>query len=307
MRSPSLRQLRTVSAVAQHGSITAAAKRLGLTGPAISLQIQQLEEDAGLKLFERTRRGMVPTQAGETVLESARKVQAEMNSLEDALNALKGLSAGRIRLGVVSTGKYFAPRLIAGFLKEAPGVELKLFVGNRAEIVRKLKNYEIDIALMGRPPRDFDVRARLFGDHPLVFIAPADHPLVGVRNISKQRIAEEPLIVREVGSGTRVSLELFMSDIPGKLESLGTEMDSNETIKQAVIAGLGVAFISAHTIDHEVELGNLVVLDVEDTPIQRQWFSVSRAAATPTPAIAAFEDFLQTKGKEYLPRWSVLT
>ena len=301
MRNLTLRQLRTVSAIFRHGKINLAARELGLTGPAVSLQIQQLEEETGLLLFERRREGMIPTEAGHVVHEAARAIRSEVRHLEDAIAAIKGLRRGKIRLGVVSTGKYFAPKLIAGFLKEAPGIELKLFIGNRAETIAKLKDHEIDIALMGRPPKEIEVRSRVFGDHPLVFIAPAGHALAQEIEITKERIAQEQFIVREKGSGTRISLEIFLSDIPGRLDHLGTEMDSNETIKQAVIAGLGVAFISAHTIEQEVRNGSLRVLDVIDTPIRRQWFSVSRASPAIPPAIEAFEVFLQDKGARYLP------
>ena len=301
MRNITLRQLRTVSAVFRHGKINLAARELGLTGPAVSLQIQQLEEEAGLLLFERTREGMIPTETGRAVYETARAIHSEIGHLEDAINAIKGLGRGKIRLGVVSTGKYFAPKLIAGFLKEAPGIELKLFVGNRAETIDKLKNHEVDIALMGRPPKEIEVRSRVFGDHPLVFIAPAGHQLAQEIDIAKERIAQEHFIIREKGSGTRISLEIFMSDVPGRLDNLGTEMDSNETIKQAVIAGLGIAFISAHTVEQEVKTGSLAVLDVMDTPIRRQWFSVSRVSPAVSPAVEAFEAFLQKKGARYLP------
>ena len=301
MRNITLRQLRTISAVFRHGKVNLAARELGLTGPAVSLQIQQFEQSAGLLLFERTRDGMVPTEAGRAAYEAARAIRSEISHLEDALNAIKGLGRGKIRLGVVSTGKYFAPKLIAGFLKEVPGIELKLFVGNRAETIAKLKNHEIDIALMGRPPKEIDVRSRVFGDHPLVFIAPAGHKLSQEIEITKERIAQEQFIVREKGSGTRISLEIFMSDVPGRLDNLGTEMDSNETIKQAVMAGLGIAFISGHTIEQECQSGKLVILDVVQTPIRRQWFAVTQAAKTPTPALQALDDFLRKTGPSLLP------
>lgn len=301
MRHLTLRQLRTVEAVCRLGKINLAAEALGLTGPALTLQIQQLERDTGVPLFDRTRGGMVPTAFGLAFLEAARAVEESLAGLEDSIGALKGLRAGRLRLGVVSTGKYFAPQLIAAFRAEVPAIEINLFIGNRAEIIAKLRDHEVDVALMGRPPRDFDVRAQMFGDHPLVFIAAAGHPLAQVLEISRERIAQEQFLVRERGSGTRISLEIFFSDTPHKLEELGTEIGSNETIKQAVIAGLGVAFISAHTIEQEVKLGRLVILDVVDTPIRRQWFSVSRCDRATTPAMQAFESFLLAQGARYLP------
>lgn len=301
MRNVTLRQLRTIEAVSRLGKINLAAGELGLTGPALTLQIQQLERDTGVSLFDRTREGMVPTSFGLAFLEAAHAIDESLATLADSIDAMKGLRSGRLRLGVVSTGKYFAPQLIAAFRKQVPGIEINLFIGNRAEIIQKLRDHEVDIALMGRPPRDFDVRSQMFGDHPLVFIAPADHPLAGVLDISRERIAQEQFLVRESGSGTRISLEIFLSEVPRRLEELGTEMGSNETIKQAVIAGLGLAFISAHTIEQEVKLGRLVILDVIDTPIRRQWFSVSRTDRATNPAMQAFERFLLAEGARHLP------
>ena len=179
-----------------------------------------------------------------------RAVEDSLAGLEDSISAIKGLRAGRLRLGVVSTGKYFAPQLIAAFRDQLPTIEINLFIGNRAEIIAKLRDHEVDIALMGRPPRDFEVRAEVFGDHPLVFIAPPAHPLAGALEITRERIAEEQFLLREKGSGTRISLEIFLGDTPRKLEELGTEMGSNETIKQAVMADLGVAF--AGTLGYEI-------------------------------------------------------
>ncbi|MBC7311884.1 MAG: LysR family transcriptional regulator [Rhizobium sp.] len=301
MRNVTLRQLRTIEAVSRLGKINLAAGELGLTGPALTLQIQQLERDTGVSLFDRTREGMVPTTFGLAFLEAAHAIEENLSVLADSIDAMKGLRSGRLRLGVVSTGKYFAPQLIAAFRKQVPGIEINLFIGNRAEIIQKLRDHEVDIALMGRPPRDFDVRSQMFGDHPLVFIAPAGHPLAGVLDISRERIAQEQFLVRESGSGTRISLEIFLSEVPRRLEELGTEMGSNETIKQAVIAGLGLAFISAHTIEQEVKLGRLIILDVVDTPIRRQWFSVSRTDRATNPAMQAFERFLLAEGARHLP------
>jgi DNA-binding transcriptional LysR family regulator len=195
---------------------------------------------------------------------------------------------------------------MAAFMKEYPDIDMRLVIGNRAETIASLKNRDIDIALMGRPAKDVPVRASAFGDHPLVIIAPPDHPLAGTRDISKERIAEEHFIIREPGSGTRISLEIFLGEVPGRIDDLGLEMDSNETIKQAVMAGLGIAFISAHTIAFEVEAGRLVILDVAGMPIRRQWFSVMRSDHTISPAMATFHDFLMRKGAMYLPLFGKL-
>ncbi len=301
MRNVTLRQLRAVKAIHESGKIIKAANMLGLTGPAVTLQLQQLEEELGVTLFDRLTDGLRPTAAGLAVIEAAETIDERLRILDDEIEAIAGGRRGTLRLGVVSTAKYFAPRLMASFSKKFPDITLDLTIGNREEIVTALTGHGLDIALMGRPPRHLPVESHVFGDHPLVIVGPADHPLAGKREISKEEISREKFLIRESGSGTRLSLEIFFSDIPGKLEQLGREMASNETIKQAVMAGMGVAFISAHTIEMEVELGRLVILDVVGMPIRREWFSVWRSDRSFTPAMQTFSHFLKTEGAKFLP------
>lgn len=301
MLNLTIRQLRSVLAIEQTGKISLAAKYLGLTGPAITLQLKQLEEEIGLSLFDRTPDGMRPTAAGQALLDAAHAVQERLRTLEEEITAFKGGKRGTLKLGAVSTAKYFTPRLIAGFQKINPDIDIELFDGNRLQTIEALRHQTIDIAVMGRPPRDIEVEAFLFGDHPLVIVAPPGHPLAKKRDITKEEIAAEKFLVREPGSGTRTSLEIFFADVAGKIDNLGTEMGSNETIKQAVMAGLGIAFISAHTIEQELQMGRLVILDVVGMPIRRQWFSVCRSDRTQSPAMRIFQDFLIREGAKYLP------
>ena len=301
MLNITFRQLQSIRAISRTGKISLAARELALTGPAVTLQLKQMEDMLGISLFDRTSDGMRLTAAGELALQCADRVVENVHILEEMVAALKGVRFGTLRLGAVSTAKYFVPRMISAFLKSFPGVEVNLSIGNRQQTITALRHHEVDIALMGRPPRDIAVRSSVFGDHPLVIIAPADHPLAKRRDISREIVARETFILREPGSGTRISYELFFGSVPGKLDNPGLVMDSNETIKQAVIAGLGVAFISAHTIELEVTLGKLVILDVVGMPIRRQWFSVSRLERLETPVMKAFSDYLATKGPQHLP------
>lgn len=301
MLNVTLRQLRAIAQVARDGKIVTAARHLGLTPPAVTLQVQACEDTLGLALFDRLPDGMRPTAAGLAAIDTARAIEEQLLLLSDHVDALKGLKEGRLRLGAVSTAKYFAPRIIAAFGRDHPGVDIELRIGNRAETVQALADRAVDIALMGRPPKDVPVRAQVFGDHPLVIIAAPDHPLASRRAISRERIAQEKFMVREPGSGTRISLEIFFSQVASKLENIGVEMNSNETIKQAVMAGLGIAFISAHTIEAEVQSGRLRILDVEGTPIRRQWFAVSRSDRSETPVMLAFARFLARSGARFLP------
>lgn len=301
MLNLTIRQLHAILVVDRLGQINLAAREIGLTPPAVTLQIQHAEAMVGTALFERNSEGFRATDAGRAVIDAARDIELRLATLKDDIVSIRGAGLGRLRLGAVSTAKYFVPRLMAGFAEERPGIEISLTIGNRAAIIEALSEQQIDIALMGRPSRKTPVETTLLGDHPLVIIAAPDHPLAGKRQISKQRIAEEAFLVREPGSGTRTSLELFLSDIPGRLDNLGTEFSSNETIKQAVMAGMGIAFISAHTIAMEVEIGRLAVLDVADTPVLRQWFVVRRADRARSPAMDAFESFVSNYGRDFLP------
>lgn len=298
----SLRQLRAIIAVGRAGRIVSAAKQLGLTQPALSLQIREAELVAGTPLFDRTTEGMRPTAAGQAVMDAAVAIEDRLRILGDEVAAIAGGRKGKLRLGVVSTAKYFAPAMLASFRRQHPDIDVSLLVGNRAETIVALRDRVVDVALMGRHPHEFPVRSLLFGQHPFVIIAAIDHPLAGVKGVSKERLAQENFLVRESGSGTRMALDLYLSEIPGRLEAASAEMGSNETIKQAVMAGLGVALISAHTIALEVELGRLAVLDVEGMPIRKQWFLVTRAERQLTPVMLAFEAFTQTEGGSFLPK-----
>lgn len=301
MRNLTLRQLRSVQAIDQHRTIAAAARHIGLTAPAVTLQVKQIEDEFGLPIFDRTSDGMRLTSAGAAVLAAANAIETTLRSLSNEIDAIKGLRSGSIRLGVVSTAKYFAPRLIAAFRKQYPDIDIRLTVGNRSEIVADLRSYRLDIALMGRAPTEFPVDSVVFGDHPLVMIAAPDHPLAGARAIDRERLLEETILIREPGSGTRSSLDIFFADHPGAIEAHTSEMGSNETIKQAVMAGLGIAFISAHTIEFEVEMKRLAVLDVAGMPIRRQWFAVCRRERVSAPAELAFKTFLTKQGAALLP------
>jgi DNA-binding transcriptional LysR family regulator len=306
MRQLTFRQLHAVLAVNRLGKINLAARELGLTPSAVTLQIKQAETDLGSALFDRTREGFRPTAAGLAVVAAAQAIDARMNQLADELVAVRQSGRGILRFGAVSTAKYFAPAMAAAFMAECPGIEVRLRIGNRATTIADLAERHVDVALMGRPPWQVPVQSFLIGEHPLVIIAAPGHPLAGVARIAKRRIAEETFLVREHGSGTRSSLEMFFGDLPGRTDQLGPEFGSNESIKQAVMAGLGVGFISAHTIAAEVELGRLIVLDVVDTPVRRQWFAVNLLDRAPSPAMAAFRDFLARRGAEFLPRMQQL-
>lgn len=291
MKHVTLRQLKVFESVARHLSFSRAAEELHLTQPAVSMQVKQLEEQAGLPLTEMVGKKVYLTEAGEEIARHARRVAQQLREAGEALDAIKGVRGGRLSIGVISTAKYFAPRLIAEFRRRQPGVELDLRVNNRETVVRQLADNEIDLAIMGQPPQDFTTVAEAFADHPLVIVAAPDHPLAKRKQIPPALLNEEVFIIREPGSGTRATMERFFADV-GVTPTHVMEMVGNETIKQAVMAGLGLAFISAHTVTLECEVGRMVKLPVTGTPVMRRWFVVHRAEKALLPVAETFREFL---------------
>jgi DNA-binding transcriptional LysR family regulator len=302
MKDASVRQLQIFEAAARTLSFSRAAEALRLTQPAVSMQIRQLEHFAGAPLFERMGRRLHLTLAGEELVPHARAVLRALEDPDEALAALKGLKGGRVKLAVVSTAKYFAPSLIARFAEQHPGVQVRLRVENREAVVRMLAANEVDVALMGRPPGELDLVATPFADHPLVIVAPPDHPLARTRRPGLEALAAEVFLVRETGSGTRNAMERFFRERKLPLR-VGMEMPSNETIKQAVMAGLGLALISMHTITLELATGVLALVRAPGLPVMRRWYVLHRAEKRLSPAADAFERFVQRNGRAFLEAW----
>jgi DNA-binding transcriptional LysR family regulator len=303
MKDATVRQLQIFDAAARTLSFSRAAELLRLTQPAVSMQIRQLEHFAGVPLFERTGRRLHLTDPGEELVLHARAVLRALEEADEAFAAMKGLRGGRVRLAVVSTAKYFAPRLIARFVRAHPGVKLQLQVDNRDAVVRTLAANDVDLALMGRPPGELELVASPFADHPHVVIAPPDHPLAQRRRVEVDALAAEAFLVREVGSGTRMAMERFFRE-RGVALRVAMEMPSNETIKQAVMAGLGLSFISAHTIALELAAGALAVVHAPGLPVVRQWYVLHRAEKRLSPAAEAFRAFVLEHGRGFLDRFA---
>jgi LysR family transcriptional regulator, low CO2-responsive transcriptional regulator len=300
-RDLTIRQLRALAVLQSAGSVTAAANRLNLTQPAVTLQLRNLQALAGLPLIQRTGDGMVLTDAGLNVLALAERVEAALLDCERSLDMIAGRSGGRVSIAAVSTAKYFVPFAIAAFSRRFPQVDVTLRIGNREDIREALRGYDLDIAIMGRPPVDVQVEIRSLGKHPHVIIAAADHMLSNKKRIAVADLASESFITREIGSGTRLLMEQFFQK-SGLKPKIGMEMDSNETIKQAVIAGLGIAFISQHTVSHELDEGRLVALKVAGLPVMRQWHAIRRTDKILLPPAQAMLDFLGKEGSRYLPK-----
>jgi LysR family transcriptional regulator, low CO2-responsive transcriptional regulator len=299
MKNATIRQLQIFSVAATHLSFARAAEQLYLTNAAISLQVKQLEEVAGVDLFERIGKRVFLTQAGEVLLEHARQILQSLKEADESLTALKGLKGGRISVAVVSTAEYFAPGLLAEFKKRYPEVKIRLLIDNRELVSKLLATNEVDVAIMGRPPVELDAEAVAFAPHPLVIAAAASHPLAKRPFVGIEDLAGETLIVREVGSGTRSAMAEFYAE-RGVVPRIGMEMGSNEAIKQAVVANLGISFISRHTLGLELKSGRLAILKVDGTPVIRRWHIVRHAGKRLTPALGAFWDFTVQFAPGYL-------
>jgi DNA-binding transcriptional LysR family regulator len=283
-----LRQLDILEAVARCGSFSRASEEMHLSQPAVSMQIKQLEETLGLPLFEQIGKRIHLTEAGREALEASRAVHRELANLEHALGDLQGLKGGALSVSVVSSASYLGARLIAAFRQIHPDVRVSLNAVNRETLLRHLAENSIDVALMGRPPENHDLLAQPFMDNPLVVIASPSHPLAGMHDIPLRRLAEEPFVGREQGSGTRSAVEKFF-EANGLTLRVAMEMNKNEAIKQAVEAGLGVGVVSLHG---ELAKRNLRILDVQGFPLLRKWYLVQRQGKRLSTAAQAFARFV---------------
>lgn len=295
-----IKQLRAVAAATQARTIAGAANLLNVTPPAVSLQLRLIEESVGIPLFDRTQEGMLPTDAGNEILQAAQRVEAVLADCSQSLEALQSGTGGHVSVGVVSTAKYFAPAILAAFRSTYPDIKLEIVVGNRDMTIQALDNFTHDLTIMGRPPEFDDIEIAPIGPHPHVIVAPNDHPLAQKNGLNLKEVGEEQFLVREEGSGTRLLMERLFDEAQ-VLAKHQMEIGSNETIKQAVIAGLGIAFISAHTVAMEATDGRLKVLDVVGLPVMRTWYAAHRSSKHMLPAAQLLWDFIVTEGEKYLP------
>jgi DNA-binding transcriptional LysR family regulator len=300
MKNVTFRQLQVFIEVAKRLSFVRAAEYLHLSAPAVTMQVKELESVIGVALFARQGRQVSLTTGGEYFLLYARRLTATLKEAGDAMARLQKLDTGRLAIGMVGTAKYFIPHLLSRFRGEHLGVDVTLQTArNRDELVGLLRDREIDLAIMGRPPRELAMRAEAFAAHPLVFVCAPDHPLLALGRPSVQELASYPFIVREADSGTRHAMSAFF--IAEKFEPrIVMELSSNETIKQAVMAGMGLSFLSLHTLGLEAASGLLAILPLESTPIMRTWNVVSMPTQTLSPAAEAFRYFVIEHAERYL-------
>lgn len=294
IRHATLHQLKIFHALSQHMSITRTAEALHLTPPAVSIQVKQLAESAGEPLIDQVGKQIFLTDAGKAVAEASKDIFERIDSLQDELAGIQSLEQGSLSVSIITTAKYFVPRLLGTFASQYPDIEVALFVGNRQSVLDRLNENKDDFYVLGRPPDNLKVEAIPFAPNPLVAIAPPNHPLANSKNISAKRISEEPFIVRESGSGVRMSTLQYFRERNLSI-NIRMELGSNEAVKQIVMGNLGISFLAESTLTKELELGELIKLDVEGLPIERHWFMVHQSKKLLSPLANAFKEYLMRK------------
>lgn len=297
LKQATLHQLKVFEAVARHSSFTRAAEELFLTQPTVSMQVKQLSKAVGLPLFEQVGKRLYLTAAGEELYTTCREIFDRLSQFEIAIADLKGLKQGSLRLAVITTAKYVIPRLLGPFCQRYPGIDVSLSVTNHERVMESMVDNRDDLYIVSNPPEDMDVKVHPFLENPLVVLAPRTHPLAREQNIPIEKLANEPFIMREPGSGTRKAIQKLFDEhkVPLKVK---LDLGSNEAIKQAIAGGLGISVLSRHTLALEGANSHLVVLDVQNFPIQRYWYVVYPTGKQISVIARTFLDYLINEGKE---------
>jgi DNA-binding transcriptional LysR family regulator len=301
MRGVSLRQLRAFSLVASHGSFVHAAAHMHITPSAVSLQIKELEQAVQLALFQRSSKAVSLTPEGRQLLGDVHRVLHELERARDTVYRLRGRSAGTVSVGMVSSAGNFLPRVLAQFRQQCGPVELNLTVGNREQLVDQLRKGSVDLAIMGAPPDDFDTTSTAFAALPLGIVAAPEHPLARARDIHASALAGHSFISRETGSGTRAAMQRYFGTAGIDATDM-LELGSDEAVKHAAMANLGIAFVSLHSVALELRNQLLVALDVVGLPVLRRWFVVCSQGAPLTGASKEIWSFVAERGADVLSR-----
>ena len=297
-----LKQFRAFTSFIQAGSVKGAASNLHISPPAISQQLSLLEDNVGAPLVVKKANGVQPSDFGKEILLAASRIENILEMCHNSLEKLGDKTSGRVSLGIFNSANYFAPYLIAEFKKSHPNVDVRIRIGNRNSIFKAFRNYEFDFLVVGRPPKDLEMHSVEIGDHPHIMIGPPDHPMINTKNLSLKKFKDETLLTREEGSGTRLVMLKLLEEAGIHPKSL-MEVGNNESIKQAVIAGLGVGFISAHTVANELKDGRLKEFDIKGLPVIRKWLVVRHRNIELAPAADALFNFFIESGGDFLPKY----
>jgi len=296
LNQATLHQLKVFEAAARHGSFTRAAEELFLTQPTISMQIKQLTKSVGIPLFEQVGKRLYLTDAGRELFATCQEIFKILAAFEMKVADLKGLKQGQLRLAVITTAKYFIPRLLGAFCQLYPGIEIALQVTNHEGILERMTNNQDDLYIMSQIPENLDINYQEFLENPLIVLAPINHPLAGEKNIPISRLANEPFIMREPGSGTRRAVQKLFEENNVEVK-VKLELGSNEAIKQAIAGGLGISVLSRHTLMPYAE--DLTVLDVEHFPIKRNWYMVYPNGKQLSIVARAYFEYLLEAAKQF--------
>ncbi len=296
IKNATLRQLKVFEAVARNLSYTRAAEELFTTQPTVSIQLKQLTDLIGQPLLEQVGKKIYLTDIGQELLKVCDEIFEGLDRFEMLVSDAKGVKAGKLRLSVITTAKYFVPRLIGLFCQRYPGIDVSLEVTNRERILQRIADNMDDLYVLGQPPEQVDMVSEPFLENPMVVLAAATHPLAGKKNIPLNRLASEPFVLRERGSGTRLATEKFFGEHGIKLK-VRMELGSNEAIKQAVAGGLGIAVLSAHTLALERSINELALLDVKGFPLRRYWYLAYHKSKSLSVVAQAFLEFMHAESK----------
>jgi len=297
MKNATLQQLRVFETAARYGSFTRAAEELFLTQPTVSMQIKQLTKAVGMPLFEQVGKRLYLTTAGKELFETCREVFEKLNQFEMTVADLKGLKQGRLRLAVITTAKYVAPRILAPFCQRYQGIDVSLKVTNHERLIDRIVQNLDDLYIISHPPESLDVSCHPFLENPLVVVASADHPLAGEKNISIKQLTGQSFIMREPGSGTREAAQKLLEKF-GVLVNVRLELGSNEAIKQAIAVGLGISVLSRHTLTMDTANSQITILDVEGFPIRRYWYVLYPNGKQLSVVARAFFEYLMDEGRQ---------
>ena len=301
MYNLTLKQLKTIYILAETNRLVNAAELLSLTPPAVTIQLKLAEEQIGLKLFHRTQTGLKLTDAGKEVVSSARKIFGHLNDMQNKLESISNSKTGSVKIGVVATAKYFAHKIIAGFITLNPDIKVSINVNSREIILNEIEAYNLDLAITGTIPLGYDLTTKPFGKHPIIMICKPGHHLTKKKSFSKKELIGEIFLTRETGSGTYNLLQSFLEEIKLETEPSLIFSGTNETVKQAVIAGLGIALISKHCCFNELQNNLLQEIKVEGLPIMKEWYITQLKNRTLTPSSKLLFDFIEQNGNSYLP------
>ncbi len=306
MKNITLRQIRIFLSAAHYLNFSNTAKALHITSPAVSLQMKEMENDIGVKLFNRDNKKISLTSAGEYFLVYAKRIVSTLHEAELIMGTLQGTAFSTLKIGLVSTAQHFLPHLLAAFKADYPTVQIRIEVRNRQQLIQLLKEGDIDVAIMGRPPKEINNDLAPIAIHPHGFVASPQHPLALQSKVSATTLNTCELISREQGSGTRFIMEKFLSE-HNISPLISMEMSSNETIKLAVTANLGISFMSLHTVAEEIRTKKIIVLEIEDTPVIRAWHVVSLNNRLTSAMAKQFQHFMQNRGGDIITQFGANT